>query len=55
MALGKPDQGIKVDVKKKQVEEEKKASDGPKSKLDSGVQDLIRLIFNMQLIEQSIV
>ena len=54
MALGNPDQGVKPTIKKVQ-EEEKKEDNLPKSKLDEGLTDLIKLIFNMELIEQSIV
>ena len=55
MALGKPSAGIevKMEEKKNVKNDDKKA--GPKSKLDENLQALISFIFDMKLIEQSVV
>ena len=55
MALGKPNAGIevKMEEKKNVKNDDKKA--GPKSKLDDNLQALISFIFDMKLIEQSVV
>lgn len=55
MALGTPNQGVKAEIKTGAKEEKKKKDDGPKSKLDQRVQDLISFIFDMNLIEQSVI
>ncbi|CDW91652.1 poly(adp-ribose) polymerase [Stylonychia lemnae] len=56
MALGNPNQAVKADLaKKEEVKGKDGKSDGPKSKLDSAVQELLSFIFDMNLIEQSVV
>ena len=52
IALGAPKAGIEVKLDKNK---EEKKQDGPKSKLDQSLQSLISFIFDMKLIEQSVV
>lgn len=54
MAIGNPNQAVKPEVKNA-ADVKKKESNLPKSKLHQSVQDLMSFIFDMNLIEQSVV
>jgi poly [ADP-ribose] polymerase len=55
MALGKPSAGIEVKMEEKKNVKNDDKKTGPKSKLDDNLQALISFIFDMKLIEQSVV
>ena len=55
MAIGQKDQGIKPEIKKDEKKKQEEESKYVKSKLDDGVLDLVKMIFDMNLIEKSIV
>ena len=55
MALGKPNAGIEVKLEEKKNVKNDDKKTGPKSKLDDNLQALISFIFDMKLIEQSVV
>ena len=55
MALGKPNAGIEVKLEEKKNVKNDDKKTVPKSKLDDNLQALISFIFDMKLIEQSVV